>query len=53
MREPGRAEDRDLSIPVKGSFSAQMINRAYYLVPNLRRNHDAIQAFLDQAPSPP
>lgn len=49
----GELKIETLSIPVKGSFSAQMINRAYYLVPNLRRNHDAIQAFLDQAPSPP
>lgn len=35
-----------LSIPVKGAFSAQMIREAYFLVPNLKRNRQAIADFL-------
>ena len=39
-----------LSIPVKGTFSAKMINKTYYLVPNLRRNMSAISEFLYAQP---
>lgn len=42
-----------LSVPVKNSFSSRMINRAYFLVPNLRRNSEAVLAFLDEAPALP
>ena len=39
-----------LSIPVKGTFSAKMINKTYFLVPNLKRNMSAISEFLYTQP---
>lgn len=35
-----------LSIPVKGSFSSKLVHGAYVLVPNLKKNQEAIQRFL-------
>ncbi|NLD33960.1 MAG: LCP family protein [Clostridiales bacterium] len=35
-----------LSIPVSKSFSSKMINKAYFLVPNIKRNRAAIADFL-------
>lgn len=40
-------EIETLSIPVKGAFSSQMIRDAYYLVPNLKRNREALINFLN------
>lgn len=39
-----------LSIPVKGTFSAKMIRKTYFLVPNLKRNMSAISEFLYTQP---
>ncbi|NLA53842.1 MAG: LCP family protein, partial [Clostridiales bacterium] len=39
-----------LSIPVKGTFSAKMINKTYFLVPNSKRNISAISEFLYAQP---
>ena len=35
-----------LSIPVKGAFASKLINKTYFLVPNLKRNISAINEFL-------
>ena len=40
------------SIPVKGAFSSQVIRDTYYLVPNLKRNREAIMEFLTDDPTP-
>ena len=39
-------EIETLSIPVKGAFSSQVIRDTYYLVPNLKRNREALMDFL-------
>ena len=39
-------EIETLSIPVKGAYSSQMIRDTYYLVPNLKRNREALMDFL-------
>ena len=41
-----------LSIPVKGAFSSQVIRDTYYLVPNLKRNREALMEFLTDDPTP-
>lgn len=38
---------KTLSIPVKGAFSSKLIQRAFFLVPNLKRNMAAINQFLN------
>ena len=35
-----------LTVPVKGTFSSKLINKMFFLVPNLKRNIDAINQFL-------
>ena len=39
-------EIESLSIPVQGAFSSQVIRGTYYLVPNLKRNREALMEFL-------
>ena len=39
-------EIETFSIPVKGAYSSQMIRDTYYLVPNLKRNREALMDFL-------
>lgn len=36
-----------LSIPVKGSYAARMINKTWFLVPNLNKNREALRRFLE------
>ena len=38
---------KTLSIPVKGAFSSKLINKMFFLVPNLKRNMAAINQFLN------
>ena len=40
------------SIPIKGAFSSQVIRDTYYLVPNLKRNREALMEFLTDDPTP-
>lgn len=39
-------EIKTLRIPVQGAYSSKMINKTYYLVPNLKKNRNAIEEFL-------
>ena len=51
LQMAGELSVSTLSLPVKGSFASRIIGGSYYLVPNLKRNKQALQAFLE-APVP-